>query len=465
MISLLAFGSYIYQSASAIILIFAVSHILSPAQYTSFSLALAASQLFCVFVFEWLQLAGVRFLAAASGEEAARLRFSLFSAGLLSALVLLLVGGVAGLVGTLETSVVALALAMAVLQGATDLYFMIVRVSDRLATASVLLILRASVLLAGTVTAALLCGTAAATLCGIAAGYGAALLVSLIVHRTSLQRASRHALLTDWRNFCRYGIMAAAASVIHLSVPVTLRLIVIATLGRTSTGAAGFSMAIDLLQRPFSVLVTAIHTVSYPNVVVQFERDVDGEARRATARMLDFILCATIVMLGGLIGLLPDAAHLFVPADLLVDFLNAAPVAAVFYFLHIHLQATLAVVPHLTKSATRLVVVAACQLVLVSAAASIGALLHISVAGQIASAALATALIILFASGPLIRFRAAPRALLIVEATVAAAAIAMLAAAPSASLLWLAGKIAFAGLAVVLVTWRGDLLASARSSN
>jgi len=224
-------------------------------------------------------------------------------------------------------------------------------------------------------------------------------------------------------------------------------------------------MAIDLLQRPFSVLVTAIHTVSYPNVVVQFEHGVDEEARRTTARMLDFILCATIVMLGGLIGLLPDAAHLFVPADLLVDFLNAAPVAAVFYFLHIHLQATLAVVPHLTKSATRLVVVAACQLVLVSAAASIGALLHISVAGQIASAALATALIILFASGPLIRFRAAPRALLIVEATVAAAAIAMLAAAPSASLLWLAGKIAFAGLAVVLVTWRGDLLASARSSN
>jgi hypothetical protein len=179
--------------------------------------------------------------------------------------------------------------------------------------------------------------------------------------------------------------------------------------------------------------------------------------------MLEFILCATIVMLGGLIGLLPDAAHLFVPADLLVDFLNAAPVAAIFYFLHTHLQATLAIVPHLTKSATRLVVVAACQLLLVSAASSIGALLHISVAGQIASAALATALIILFASGPLIRFRAAPKVLLILEATVAAAAIAMLAAAPSDSLTWLAGKIVFAGLAVVLVTWRGDLLASARS--
>jgi hypothetical protein len=334
-----------------------------------------------------------------------------------------------------------------------------------LGTASGLLILRASVLLTGAVAGALVYGTAAATLCGIAAGYGAVLLFSLTVHRAPLQRASRQALLTDWGNFCRYGIMAAAASVIHLSVPVTLRLIVIASLGRASTGAAGFSMAIDLLQRPFSVLVAAIHTVNYPNVVVQFERNINGEARRATARMLEFILCATVVMLGGLIGLLPDAAHLFVPADLLADFLNAAPAAAIFYFLHTHLQATLAVVPHLTKSATRLVVVAACQLALVSVASSIGALLHISVAGQIASAAMATALIILFASGPLIRFRAAPRALLIAEATVAAAAIAMLATAPSNSLPWLAGKIAFAGLAVVLVTWRGDLLASARGSN
>lgn len=462
MISLLAFGSYFYQSASAIILIFAVSHILSPAQYTSFSLALATSQLFCVFVFEWLQLAGVRFLAAATGEEAARLRFSLFAAGLVSALVLMTVGSVAGLLSPLESSVVALALAMAVLQGATDLYFMVIRVSDRLATASSLMILRASMLLLGAVGGALLCGTTSAALCGIATGYGAVLLVSLLVHRTSLQMASRRALLGDWGNFCRYGIMAAGASVIHLSVPVTLRLIVIATLGKASTGAAGFSMAIDLLQRPFSVVVTAIHTVAYPNVVVQFERGVGQRTRDAVARMLEFILCATIVLLGGLIGLLPDAARLFVPADLLVDFLDAAPVAAVFYFLHTHLSATLAVVPHLTKSAIRLVVVAACQLILVSAAASIGASLHLSVAGQIASAAWATALIIVFASGPLIRFHAAPRPLLIIEACIAAAAIALLAAAPSDSMVWLAGKIAFAGLAVILVTWRGDLLATAR---
>jgi hypothetical protein len=115
MIRLLALVGYIYQSATAIILIFAVSHILLPAHYTSFSLALASSQLLCVLMFEWLQLAGVRFLAAAKGEDAAKLRFSLFAAGLLSALALISFGGVASLASTLAPRVVILGLALSVL--------------------------------------------------------------------------------------------------------------------------------------------------------------------------------------------------------------------------------------------------------------------------------------------------------------------------------------------------------------
>src|SRR5258708_13006775 len=80
MIRLLALVSYVYQSAAAIILIFAISHVLPPADYTSFSLVLASSQLLSVLMFEWLQLAGLRFLAAAKGEDAAGLRWSLFAA-------------------------------------------------------------------------------------------------------------------------------------------------------------------------------------------------------------------------------------------------------------------------------------------------------------------------------------------------------------------------------------------------
>src|SRR5260221_11995747 len=111
MIRLLALVSYIYQSAAAIVLIFAISHLLLPADYTNFSLALASSQLLCVLMFEWLQLAGLRFLAAAKGDDAARLRWSLFAAGLLSALALVSIGGAASLASTLARSVVVLGLA------------------------------------------------------------------------------------------------------------------------------------------------------------------------------------------------------------------------------------------------------------------------------------------------------------------------------------------------------------------
>src|SRR5258708_9097688 len=97
MIRLLALVSYVYQSAAAIILIFAISHVLPPADYTSFSLVLASSQLLSVLMFEWLQLAGLRFLAAAKGEDAAGLRWSLFAAGFLGTLALGFVGGGASL--------------------------------------------------------------------------------------------------------------------------------------------------------------------------------------------------------------------------------------------------------------------------------------------------------------------------------------------------------------------------------
>ena len=465
MICLLAFGGYVFQSAAAIVLIFAVSHLLPPASYTSFSLALASSQLLCVFMFEWLQLAGVRFLAAAEGEDAARLRSSLFAAGLLSTVVLVSVGGVASLVGTLAPRVVALGLAIAVLQGLSDMYFMAIRVSDRLGTAAFLLVLRASLLLVGAVAGAYLYATAEATLLGIVCGHAASLVAGLLAHRTPLRSVPHRTMLTDWMDFSRYGMLAAGASVIHLSVPVMIRFIVVGSLGATAPAAtAAFSMAIDLLQRPFAVLVAAIHTVSYPDVVVQFERGTDEQAQQATSRLLDFILCTTSVMLGGLIGFLPDASRLFVPADLLTNFLVVAPAAAVFYFLHTHLQATLAVIPHLRKAATRLVVVAACQLVLVSVVASIAAVLSLSTAAQVASAAVATAFVILCGSGPIIRFGVTPRWLLLGVSIAAAILIGAFAAAPSEPLLWLAGKIVIAAMAVVLVAWQGDFLAARRSA-
>lgn len=461
MTRLFAVAGYVYQSAAAIILIFAISHLLPAADYTNFSLAMASSQLLCVLMFEWLQLAGLRFLAAAKEGEAARLRWSLFAAGLLSAGALVVVGSCASFVSGLAPGLVALGLSVAVLQGLTDLYFLSVRLSDRLGAASFLMAWRATALLAGAVAGGTISGTAEATLFGVASGHLLGLSSGLVAYRTPLHRASRKLMLADWRDFSRYGMAAAGASVIHLSVPVLLRIMVIGRLGATGAGA-GFSMSLDLLQRPFWVLNAAIHTVSYPDVVNDFERGSVATSVQSTRRMFEFMICTTLVLLGGLVAFIPDAARILVPQESLDGFLATAPSVAVFYFLHTHLQATVAVVPHLEKLATRLVIVAAGQLALVMAFSLIAVSAGLSPRGAVASASIATLAAILAALGPTLRFAAFPRWSLIIQALAAAILIASLCCAPTQPAAWLAAKIIIAAIATGVIGWNGNFLMLAR---
>ncbi len=460
MVRLFAVAGYIYQSATAIILIFAISHLLAAVDYTHFSLALASSQLLCVLAFEWLQLAGLRFLAAADERDGARLRWSLFTAGLLSACALVVIGACASVMSPLASGIVALGLVVAVLQGLTDLYFLTIRLSDRLGLASLLLALRATALVGGAVTGAVLSGTAEAALLGIAAGHVTGLAAGLIAYRTRLSPAPASAVLSDWSEFCRYGMLAAGASVIHLSVPVLLRFIIIGRLGATGAGA-GFSVALDLLQRPFWVLNAAIHTISYPEVVHDFEHGGTRRSVDSARRMFEFMICTTIVLLGGLIGFIPDAAHILLPQESVDGFLATAPAIALFYFLHTHLQATAAIVPHLEKLATRLVVVAAGQLAIVSVSSALAVAAGLSPRSAVICAAATTAIAILLALGPTVRYHAGPRAVLVVQSVAAAFLIACLASVPIQPA-WLAGKILIAALATAAVAWRGDFLMLAR---
>lgn len=461
MTRLFALAGYVYQSATAIVLILAISHLLPAAEYTHFSLALASSQLLCVLMFEWLQLAGLRFLAAAKDNDAVRLRSSLLAAGLLSAGALLIIGSCAFLTSTLSPGVIALGLSVAVLQGLTDLYFLMVRLADRLGAASLLLALRATAILSGATAGAAISANAEATLLGVASGHLLGFLVGLVLYFMPLERVALPAMRTDWTSFARYGMLAAGASVIHLSVPVLLRIIIVGRLGATGAGA-GFSMALDLLQRPFFVVNAAIHTVNYPEVVNDFEHGSVAASVGSARRMFEFMICSTLVLLGGLIGFIPDAARVLVPQESLHGFLGAAPALALFYFLHTHLQATTAVIPHLEKLAIRLVIVAAGQLAIVAACAIAAISAGLSPRGAVACASIATAATILVALGPTIRFEAFPRWSLVLQAVIAAIVIGSLGSMPAGLPAWLAAKIAVATAATVIIGWSGDFLMLAR---
>lgn len=463
MTRLFALAGVVYQSAAAIILIFLLGRILSPLAYATFSLTLASSQLLSVLMFEWLQLAGVRFLAAAGQDDAARLRSSLFGAALASAFALLSVGGLAvSIASPIAASVGFVGLALAVAQGATDLHFMVVRVSHRLGAAAFLLILRATLMVGGATAGAWFHSSAQAALLGMLGAQIASLIAGQVLHPHKLPKVACTALLADWSGFARYGMLAAGASVLHLSVPVSIRFVVVSVLGVSAPNVtAGFSMAIDLLQRPFAVLVAAIHTVNYPEVVHQYERGSADDARAAVAHLLDFIICATLVMLGGLIGFLPDAGQLFVPAPILTSFLQPSAAAACFYFVHCHLQSTLAIAPHLTKSATRLVVVALCQLLFVLAVVMPTQAMMGTPTSVLIGAIVATAIVIVLAAGPMLRFGAAPRWGLVAASVAGAVFIGAFSAVPAISPVSLGAKIVAATAIVALLAWKGRFLEAA----
>src|SRR6516165_952497 len=231
MIRLLAMGGYIFQSAAAFALIFAVSHILRPEDYTAFSLALATSQFFAVAAFEWVNLAAVRYLASARGDDAARLCSSLFSAEALSATVLVFGAVAASCSGRVEPVSVLLGLAIAIMQSLTDLHFTMIRVSGRLGISALLFVARASTQLAGAVSGALFWGTPTAALLGVLLGHALGILLSSIMDHSLLQWSPSRTKRSELAEFCRYGMLAAGASVTHLTVPMMIRFIVIGGLG------------------------------------------------------------------------------------------------------------------------------------------------------------------------------------------------------------------------------------------
>jgi hypothetical protein len=463
----LALASFAYQSAAAIVLIVCVSHLVRPEVYTTVSLALASAQLASVLTFEWVQLAGIRYLSSASVVDAPRLRVGLFLADVMGAGVLA-VATLAALVATrfapvalpseLGADGLVLMLGIAVWQGLTDLVLTMVRVDGRLARASWLMIMRASLLLAGTVAGAWIDGSARGVLCGNCAGQAASLAVVLATHPDLRRGASWRARRSDLARFCRFGMLAAGASATHMTVPVTIRYLIVGWTAGDPAVTAAASLALDLLQRPFSVLVAAIHTMSYPEVVAAHDRGVPDLARAATARQLEFIACATAVMLGGLIAFLPEAASLVIKADLRPDFVRVGAAATAYYFFHTQLQAALAIVPQVQERTPWLIGVATAHLVVVGCLVLAGVALGASPRDTLLLAAFGTALVAIPAAGPTVSFGAVPQARLVLTGMACAALLSLTALHHDAGPLWLGARIVLSAAIVGGLAWAGDFL-------
>src|ERR1700712_2948124 len=69
MAKIIAFAAYFYQAAVAFGLLVVVAHILSPADYSRYSLFISISQFTAIFCFEWIRFACSRFYPGRTDES------------------------------------------------------------------------------------------------------------------------------------------------------------------------------------------------------------------------------------------------------------------------------------------------------------------------------------------------------------------------------------------------------------
>ncbi|WP_199088328.1 hypothetical protein [Bosea sp. ASV33] len=465
MTKLFVLGGYLYQSLAAIGLVFAVSHLVDSAAYTAFSLVVASSQLVAVLAFEWLQIAGTRFLAGAHEGEKLRLRSAVLSAFGLSAAALLVVAPVVFHFTAARPLTAALAIGVAIAQSLADLLLTILRVDNRLVPSAGLAIIRSTCLMGLASLGAWLHPSAEAALAGMLFAQLCGIATVVAYDRRLVRWSWRDTHKADLQAYCHYGMKAAAASVMHLGASVSVRFLVVGRLGHASTEAAGFSLAFDLLQRPFSVLAAAVHMVSFPEVAAKYDRSSLAEAQAATARLFEFLLCSTALLMAGMITFTSDIAWLFVPAAALSAFLAVAPAVTFLAFVNTHLQVTGAVVIHLLKRTQRLVLVAFGQLLVTVPSCWLVLANGGSVGTAIWVAGIATFLWGVAMAAPTVRFAAFPDLRLIALCGAVAVAIFAMGWIGSTPLLLFAAKLAAAGALTLFVLWRGRFLHSPRQAS
>ena len=95
-----------------------------------------------------------------------------------------------------------------------------------------------------------------------------------------------------------------------------------------SQGAAGALLALDLLQRPFILVVSALHAIRYPELVASYDREPDSPAfRTRLGRYYGQLANSSLVTAALILCLLAPAAAWLVklsnPTPIAIGYLSA----------------------------------------------------------------------------------------------------------------------------------------------
>lgn len=322
MAKIVALAAYFYQAAVAFGLLIVVAHLLAPADYAAYSLFISISQFAAIFCFEWVRFACSRFYPGQGpGSEALERKALTVEFAACSAICL--IAACASIFFSVSAEIAVLGGLVAIFQGGSDLHLTMLRFRQEFRAFSRLQGSRATILAAGTLAGAAVAPTFTCTVIGLMAGYGAYGLLALFLTRNSLREAAPFQPSLLRKHFV-YGSVAASASVIGMLTPLGLKSILTATLG--AGAAAGALLALDLLQRPFVLIVSALQAIQYPDVVNTFDRD---GATPAFARQLgeyySLLTGLTLMTAAGIFAVLQPVGQLVIASGLRSEFLAVAP--------------------------------------------------------------------------------------------------------------------------------------------
>ncbi|MCT4496147.1 hypothetical protein [Bosea minatitlanensis] len=373
MAKIVALGSYLYQSALALGLLIAVSNLLTAPNYVAYSLFVSIVQFADIACFQWLRSACSRFYPGPD-EESERAERGVIIAEFIASSALCFLGVVAAALFDISLWLGLIGAAVAILQGGGELHLTMLRFRQEFRLFSWLQGARATILAATTLAGAALGGELGHVVAGVLAGNLVYCLAACILSRRSLPWSH----IWDGklvRRHLAYGGVSAGASVAGVLAPLGLKTIFASQLG--SAAAAGPLLALDLLQRPFGMIITSLQAVRYPELVARFDREGSSEGLRIElGRYYALLTGSALLGAAGLIALLGAATLALVPLALQASFTRTAPLIMLVALLRALTHTLLSTPAHLQRRLPAILGLAGLDCILTCAGAWVTAAFH-----------------------------------------------------------------------------------------
>lgn len=339
-----ALGAYVYQAVLALGLLLLVSRILPAQDFTHYSLFITISQFGSIAAFEWLRFSCSRFYP---GTDEAAQRSVILASFVVCALLCLLAGAGVLAFGWASAGVAMGGALAAVFQGGSELHLTMLRFRQDFRLFSLLQAARASLLAVGTIGGAILNPSLGGAVAGLLAGYVVYGIVARLAGgslASGLKRPRRPLLMKH----LTYGGVSAGASVAGMLAPLGLKALLTAVMG--SQGAAGALLALDLLQRPFVMVVSALQAIRYPEIVAAYDRELGSPVfRNRLGDYYGLLASCSLATAAAILCLLAPAAAWLVKAELRESFLLAAPAVTIIALLRAWVQTLLPTPAHLMQ--------------------------------------------------------------------------------------------------------------------